>query len=316
MRVLDKSVALNEIVQTILHKAKYQKVIVCLDDNSDMWLVNQIIDRVNKEVVIIKYYYNKHDNQNLFDMINNGARVVVYNVGLQNFYKLQTDNNYVINIFLNQSNFILPYIDNVESVYGENLLVCETSSKDYASLMALYNLALNKVWSLLLQGVEVDTTIFKQIDNLSNCKNGFYEGLVNIARYLKNTDYKLCKQLKENEMPYYLYLQACAIMKMLKSLSAGDESYIDFYKNELSSNAIEKAHNLLIKYNVIHVLKLYIDNLIKINDAILNRFKIIIKKYFNFKNIKLNKISNIMKNNSKMLNIDNLLYISYIFNSI
>ena len=316
MRVLDKRNSINEIAEMIVQKARYQKVVLCLDDESDMGFVDKLTDVIGRKVVLLKYYYNKNNISSFFDMISNGVRVVVYNVSLEHFYQLQNDNNFILNIFLPQSNFVLPYIANVESVYGDNMLVCDMTKKDYTSVLFMYELALNKLWSLLLQEVDVDVNMFKSVDKLANDKDDFYINLVNQATYLKSSLTDEYKQIEESQLPYYIYLRLCAVLKMFESLNQGKEQYIDFYKTELSSEAIEKAYALIIKYNIIDIIKYNSNNLIKINSVILNRLKIIIKKYFNFKNIKLNKLNKIIKNQSKALKIDNLLYISYIFNTI
>lgn len=316
MRVIDRNNSINEIAQLIIQKARYQKVMLCLDSESDMSFVDKLTDIIGKSVVVLKYYYNKNNISSFFDMVNNGVRVVVYNVGLEHFYQLQNDNNFVLNIFLPQSNFVLPYITNVESVYGDNMLVCDTAHKDYVSILFMYELALSKLWSLLLQEVEVDVEMFKNIDKLANDKDNFYVNLLNQATYLKSSLTDEYKQIDEEQLPYYIYLRLCAVLKMFENLHQGKEQYIDFYKTELSSEAIEKAHSLIMKYNIIDIIKYNSFNLIKINSVILNRLKIIIKKYFNFKNIKLNKLNKTIKNQAKLLKIDNLLYISYIFNTI
>lgn len=297
-------------------RGKYQKVVVCIDEHSDIKFIDNLIEKISKDVVLIKYYYNHSNINSFFDTINSGVRVVIYNVTDEHFYKLQSDNNFLINIFLPQSNFVLPYISNVESVYGDNLLVCDNNVKDYISVIFMYEMALNKLWHCLLQGVEVDVTIFKIIDLLINSNDNFYVNLISVATTLKTELDDEYKQVSKEQLPYYVYLKLCAILKMFENLNNNNEQYIDFYKTEMSSNAIEKAHALIIKHSIIDIIKYNGCNLIKITAVILNRLKIIIKKYFNFKNIKLNKLNNIIKNQSKTLNIDNLLFISYIFNTI
>ncbi|MBQ7798786.1 MAG: hypothetical protein IJ371_06665, partial [Clostridia bacterium] len=252
---MDKNNSINEISQLILTKAKYQKVVLCLDENSDMEFVDNLSDKIKKDVILLKYYYNKHNTQTFLNMVNNGVRVVVYNVELEHFYNLQTNNSFVLNIFLPQSSFLLPYISNVESVYGDNLLVCDTSIKDYTTLLFLYEMALSKIWELIVQQVEVDTTIFKNIDALANGKIEFYSNLILQIKYLQSGIGNEYRDIDENQLPYYIYLRACATLKMLETLNQNNEQYIDFFKTEKSSREIEKAHSLIIKYKLIDMLK-------------------------------------------------------------
>ena len=316
MRILDMKKSLDEVASVVTQKARYQKVVVCIDEQSDMEYIDRLCGMINQNVVLMKYYYNASNISAFFNLVNNGVRVVIYHVSLEHFYQLQTNNNYLLNVFIPQSTFILPYVTNVESMYGDNVLVCDTGKKDYASLCFLYEMALTNLWNRLLRGDDINTSMFKNIDAIANGKVDFNYETVNQLNCFKSClDYSFT-QLKEQELPYYIYLRICATLKMLENVNKQEEEYIDFYKTELSMESVSKAYALIVKYDIINTVRINSDNLIKICIAILNRLKIIIKKYFYFKNIKLNKINKIIKNDAKVLNIDNLLYISYIFNAI
>jgi len=316
MRVLEKNKSIDEILKVILQKAKYQKIIVCIDEDSDMEYIDHLIDIVGNKAVMIKYYYNKNDIEMFYKMINNGTRLVIYNVSIEHFSKLKNDNIYILNIFIPQTSFILPYINNSESLYGESLMICANEQKDYRAILYLYMSSLEKVWALILQNNEIDTTIFKRVDELVNCDKDFYSKLINLAQILN--PYMLYEYFdaSEDELPYYIYLKLCAILKMFNDVSYNNENYIDFYKMQLSSSDIDKAYSLVARHDIISTIKLNGTKLIRLGNVLINRFKIIIKKYFNIKNIKLNKINKLIKNQAKALNIDNLLYISYILNTI
>ena len=313
MRMMDKNNSLNEIVSSVLQKARYQKAVVCIDENSDNEIIDRLENELKNKVVLIKYYYNKRSVLDFFNMLNSGVRVVIYNVSIERFYKLKNNNNFILNIFIAQSNCVAPYIDCAESVYGDNLLVCNADKKDYVSVALMYESALNNLWGNLIQGVDVDTKVFKEIDALANQDYGFYENLINISQKLKSNT---CEVVDEFDAVSCVYLRLMAISKMLNSVNNNDIQYIDFYKAKFSSDEIDKAHSLVLKHNIIEQIKLNCEGLIRINTAILNRIKIIIKKHFNFKNINHKKINKTIKRYAKTLNIDNLLYISYIFNAI
>ena len=91
MRVIDINNALDEVAQLIIKKAQYQKVVVCVDEQSNMEFIDRLTNIVNKKVVWMKYYYNNSNTQTFFNLINNGVRVVLYNVSVEHFYKLQTE---------------------------------------------------------------------------------------------------------------------------------------------------------------------------------------------------------------------------------
>jgi len=316
MRILNKDTSIKEVANFVLQKAKYQKVIVCIDQTSDMEYIDKLIRTIGNNVIIIKYYYNKDNLDMLNQMLNSGIRIIIYNVSSEHFYNIQNNNIYLLNIFIPQSSFVLPYINNNESIYGDNLLVCNNVQKDYCSILCLYMLALKKVWSQILQNEEVDTTTFKSVDALVNGKEEFYSNLTNLSQLLKPYITKLECNINEDELPYYVYMSLKAILKMFEDVNNDNEQYIDFYKMKLSSSEVDKAYGLIVKYDILSTIKINSTILIKVSNALINRFKIIIKKYFNIKNIKLNKINKLIKNQSKSLNIDNLLYISYILNTI
>ena len=315
MRIIDKSNCEEEIINLAISKAKYQKVLVCIDETSDMRLINSICNKLSKSVVLIKYYYSE-DVQSFFDMANNGSRLIIYNLSIEHFYKLNIDNNLILNVFITQSNFILPYISSCESVYGDNLLVCDTTDKDFTSIIFMYEAALFKLWAELLQNANIDTNTFKRIDGLVNNADNYCANRLDLAQQLRPYIDKGYQEVEEFQLPYYIYLRLCAIMSTLEKFNNGREEYADFYKTAKSTEDVEKAYNLILKNEIIDTLKLNCNNLIKICSVVLNRLKIIIKKNFNFKRIKFNKLNNLIKLQSKSLNIDNLLYISYIFNSI
>ena len=316
MRVLDINSSLDEMTKIILQKARYQKVVLCIDDTSDIKFIDLLTSRIERDVVLLKYYYNKNNINELHNMLNNGVRVVIYNVDIKRFYKLVNNDNYVLNIFIPQENFVFPYIACNESLYGDNLLVLNTNNYDYITLIMLYQFGLYKVWSTLLQGGNVDTSIFKNFDKIANGKIDFYSSLINEIKCLNPYISNEYQDLDIEQLPYYVYLRLCAVLNLLVNIGQHNEQYIDFYKTEKSSKDISKAYALIIQTDIIDTLKFNCPNLIKLNMIILTRIKILIKKYFNFKNINLNKLNKIIKNQSKLLNIDNLLYISYIFDVI
>lgn len=313
MKIVDRKNAAREIIDTIMSKARYQKVVFCLDKNSDMKLVENVCESVGRNAVVIRYYYNKKNIAEFFNMINNGVRVVVYDVSVKHFYKLQNNNSFLLNIFIPQENFVLPYMNNVDSMYGDNVLICDPQNRDYYTTMVMYELALDNLWSKLLQGVQVDTEIFKRIDNLVKCDN-FYNELLSVFVSVKNNLTDEYRKITDNDCGYIL-MRICCIMQMLKNVDNGEIDYIDFYKEMQSSEDVAKAYQLLIKYDVIDTLKLYSKKLIKITSVIVNRIKIIIIKYL-YKQINFKKHNKIIKNATISLNIDNLLYISYILNCV
>lgn len=313
MRIVNKN-NVDEVVDIVLSRAKYQKVLLCIDETSNFDFVQHIENSLGRKAVLLKYYFN-NDMKNFFAQLNDGVRVVIYNVDIEHFALMQNDNNYLFNVFVPTGNFVLPYMLNCESVYGDNLLVCN-DKKDYLSVMLMYEAGLECVWANIQQNERVDLTQFKLIDNLINNDEEFYVALlesVNNLRQYISTDFFAVSQ---DELPYYIYLKMGYILKMFEKLNLGEEQYIDFYKTTTNVEEILKAYDVVVKYEFVELIKFYSNNLMRVSGAILNRLKIIIKRFFKIKNIKLNKIKNIIKNQAKLLKTDNLLYISYIFDVI
>lgn len=314
MKIVDKQNVIDSIVNLIMKKARYQKVVFCLDKDSDTETIDKVCELVGREAVVMKYYYNKKNLVTFFNMINNGVRIVVYNVSAEHFYNVQNNSPFLINVFIAQTNFVLPYISKADSLYGENILVNDLRSKDYCTLMVMYELALDGLWGKLLQGVNVDTDIFKRIDNLVKCDN-FYNELLTVFACVKNNLICGYQQLTDKDVCGYVLMRICCILQMLKSVEDNEINYIDFYKEMQSAEDVNKAYRLLVKCDVIDTLKLYSKKLIKITMVIIDRIKIITNKYLNNK-INFKKHFKIIKNEAICLNIDNLLYISYILNCI
>ena len=50
---------LEEISSLIIQKAKYQKVLLCIDKTSDFNVIQKLENKLSKQVVLLKYYFNK-----------------------------------------------------------------------------------------------------------------------------------------------------------------------------------------------------------------------------------------------------------------
>lgn len=305
----------DEVVDLLLTKARYQKVLFCYDESCDYKLLNKIIDKVNKLVVVIKVDCNQIQLDEFRHMCNNGVKVVVHNIKVENYYKLFEQNIYLLNVFIATGNYILPYMMHNESVYGENVLMCDTNKKDLLGVMMLYDAGLNYVWTQIQQRESVKLDVFKQLDGLVNFDKHFYSGYLEVCLNLKKYIF-LFKDVGSDNLHMYLLIKYLALFEMFNKINNGEERYVDFYKTEKTDVEISKAYHLVIKSELIDLLRLNSVSMLRIINAIINRYKILIKKHFKYKNIKINKIKNKLINIAKQSKIDNLLYISYIFNTI
>ena len=264
----------------------------------------------------MKYYYNQKNCEDFYRLVNNGVRMVVYNVTAEHFNQLYFDDIHVLNIFLPQNSFVLPFLKSSECVYGDNLLVCCDKNKDYATLACLYECAISKVWEGVVSGEEVDLQIFKNLDALANCNCGFYVKLHERFEGLKRFASKIDCGTNESEVLLGVCLRVGAVLATLNDIDRQEEQYIDFYKQSMSAKEIDAAYNLISNVEIIELLRRYNSGLTKVCTAVLNRLKIIAKKYFNLSKIKYSKIADKIRMHAKSQNIDNLLYISYIFGNI
>lgn len=304
MKIVKKDV-LKEICDLLVLKARYQKVVVCYDDSADAVLVEKIKEKVGKRMIIIDFYYNNNRIE-LEKILQDGVRVVVYNVKINNYLKARMDNDFLIKVFIPTGNFILPYVIERDGFFCDNLLVYK-DCLDFLTIILLYDAGLTKLWADVQMQQNVDLEIFKQIDNVVNCGSG---DLIRIVNYLSPY---FDVSVEEECIPYYIYLKLCYVCKMLERFKFNEESVIDFYKLKLTGDEINKAYQVLVKSEMVDYLKMYCDKMLRVVDALLQRVKILIKKYFKNK-INIEKIDLKIKENSKNLKIDNLLYISYIFN--
>lgn len=298
----------QEISQLVLHKSKFQKVVICYDNSADKQLLDRLNERLSKQVVLINFYLNDNEDD-FFKVVQNGARVVIYNVGINNYLKIKDNNNFLIKIFVPTSAFALPYLTAGDSVYCDNLFV-DKRQMDYLTIIALYDAGVAKLWADLQQGNRVDLEVFKNLDYIVNNKN---KDVFPIAQYLSNY---IDEGWSEDELPYYIYLKLCYIYKMLEKFKFNEERPIDFYKLNLTQEELNKAYSVIVKSEVVDYLRLYCDNLMRVISALIMRVKILIKKYIKNTKINIKKLDEKLKSNSKHLKIDNLLYISHIFGGI
>jgi len=283
MRIINKNKSVDEILDLILQKAEYQKVIFCLDDKSDMRFVDEISSKLGKNVMAIRYYYNSRNIEDFYNMANNGARIVIYNVSTDKFNELKIDNNFLLNIFISQSKFVLPYMMIPPSVCGDNVLVCDTEEIDYASVICLYEAALNCVWSCLVRREDVNTDIFKSIDSIVNSDKNFHVNMLSSIKRIGIEYFGDFDSCEDCDIPLFVFIKMDIICSMLNDVNGRCEHYIDFYKTEKREEDIDKAYRLVARYHVIETVRQYNDRLLILLNAILKRIKIIIKKHFNKK---------------------------------
>lgn len=294
----------QEICKLVLQKAKFQKVVICYDNCADKGLLDKLNARLSKQVVLINFYLNGNEEE-FFKVVQNGARIVIYNISANNYLKVKDDNNFLIKIFVPTSAFALPYLIEQDSVYCDNLFI-DKRQMDYLTIIALYDAGFTKLWADLQQGNQVDLEVFKNLDYIVNDKNKDVFTIVKqLAVYIE-------KDVAEEELPYYIYLKLCYIYNMLEKFKFNEETTIDFYKLNLTREELNKAYSVMVKSEIVDYLKLYCDNLMRVVSALIVRIKILIKKYIK-NNINIKKLDEKIKLNAKYLKIDNLLYISYIF---
>ncbi len=315
MRIISKD-KIKEVVDLIVSKARYQKVLICCDDSSDKSVIDKIMGGVGNRSVVIKLNFDNSQLEDFEHMVNDGVRIIVYNVKIDNYYKIASNSEYILNVFIPTSSFVLPYMMHAESLYGENMMLCDVKGKDLLGVMVLYDAGLNYIWGMVQQHKKVSLEMFKKLDNLINDNDNFYINYLECCLNLKPYVSTELVNIDSEKLHMYILIKLCVEFKMLIRLNEGTEGYIDFYKTAKSEDEISKAYQLIVKSELIDLLRLNNNNIIRVVDAIINRCKILIKKYFNYKNIKINKINNKLKNQAKELKIDNLLYISYIFNAI
>lgn len=305
MRILNKDFE-QEISGLVLQKAKYQKVVVCYDKTADKQFIDRLNNKLSKQVVLINFYFNENE-QDYFDVVRNGVRLVIYNVGADNYLKIKDADNYLIKVFVPTGDFCLPYLISGDSVYCDNVFV-KRMGVDYLSIILLYDAGLSKLWADLQLGYDVDLDVFKKLDNIVNCKGGnVFEVVQNLASYVELS-------VEKSVCPYYVYLKLCYIYEMLEKFKFHEESVVDFYKLDLTPEDVGRAYAVLVKSEVVGYLKVYNEKLMRVVSALLLRVKILIKKYFKNNKINVKEINKKMRQNIKHLKIDNLLYISYLFN--
>lgn len=128
-----KFINVNDIKQVVTNKAKYQKVMMLLDEYSNTELAQHIQEEIKDICVFNKCYINKLD-----DEIINGYRLIIYLISANNYLICNVKKDEYINVIVAQDNLMLPYMldNNLKKI--DNYIVAEQHKLDLHMLSSIY----------------------------------------------------------------------------------------------------------------------------------------------------------------------------------
>jgi len=163
-----KIISIADIKNVVLAKARYQKVMMLIDENSNKDLL-QTIQQEIKDLCV----FNVCDINKLDEEILNGYRLIIYLVSANNYLISNIKKEEYVNVVVSQDKTMLPYLLGNNSKKIDNYVITADLGLDLHMLSSLYlNAFFNYFHSLTLgeQTSEYFTLIREEItqQNLIN----------------------------------------------------------------------------------------------------------------------------------------------------
>jgi len=310
---INYNISIEEICNIVLTKAKFQKVAICFDANSDLDFIHKIEEKLKKQVVM--YLYNFDNFENVNEVVNDGIKCLISLLSFKNYLRLKSSSNFnFLFIDIVVDNFISPHLkaDNITTY----LFMNEKQENKLADILYLFaNLVEERFYNISnSRNYGKEETILNQILQNFNNENIDLKNLVNLVKDIDfRLDFKECQKLNSiEEVAFYYYAIILAYKHLFLQFSQKSYKIIDVYKQYQNDyNQINLSHKILFDERLIFLLKTNNCNMIEFIDLFLNKINFKLLKNNNKINIK--NILKILKNNIILLNKDNLLKISYLY---
>ena len=189
MKIVFDEIGAEAVAESIIEKAKYQKVMLVYDDKTSQVVIDKIYRLIKDEVI-----FNKKNIAMLSQTeINDGYKVVVYCCSANSYLKLNVNNNECVNIFCPEDENILPFVAGGEfATKKDDVLFLQTKKLDVKMLCSIYfNIFYNHCQRLIFQQEQS-----KDFNLLNACINT--QNLLNIVFSLNEDvcfeDIKILKQ--------------------------------------------------------------------------------------------------------------------------
>ena len=304
---------LNDIVNLVKTKAKYQKVMVVLDETVSNIEINEIYESIKGFCVYNQMQIDKLDREELF----NGYRLIIFLCSVDNYIKFGFDNSEFINVYVAKNDDVLPFFVafNNEPRTNDNYLIINENSLD---LQMMPSLCFNKFYnyfSNIVQGGKdgIDLSFYqKEITrfNVLSIPNDLSEDFYFL-------DFEILKQQNISYQDIVLIdlLLIDAFLLLIKSIKNNELMLVDVYKSAKEDmELIEKFYKLHNNANFFNLVLLNYNCLY--NYALKTKEKIMeFINFFNVDSVKVNQLILKIKKHAKYdKNLTGYLYLYNIFN--
>ncbi len=306
MNILNGDYFLN-ILQIVVAKCKYQKVMLLYDDTITNLEISSIYNSIKENSIFNKISITREKNK--LNEIYNGYRCIIYFCSIDSFLSLDFDKSEFINIYFVRDNAILPYFlntkYNVMNTSTDYLLM----KNQVVDIELIFSLFFNKFYNYLKNILCFQTHQFDEIFDIQKLSQT--KSLDLIKEVDKNFEFVDIEILKACEIEYKFlpivdYLVITGSLLLIKSIRNQTLSMVDVYKSAKENYALvdkfyamatnEMFANLInLNFNCINT---FCD---KCRNAILDRLSICDE--FSEQNIKriLNKMKDYLKNTNGIL---------------
>lgn len=240
-----KFITLKEIKNVVMSKAKYQKVMMLTDENTDFNLSQSIQEEIKDLCVFNKCEINKLDHG-----IINGYRLIIYLVSANNYLISNIKKDEYINIVICQNNIILPYMlgNNLKKI--DNYIITHENKLDLHMLSSFYlNSFFNYFYNLTIgQQISEYFNLLKEEITQKNLLN-VIENLDKDFFFLDMDIIKCSSARVENSVVLDLII-VNAFIVLIGHIKNQNLTLVDVYKTaEENYNLVEKFYRLHFNSN-------------------------------------------------------------------
>ena len=292
---------IKSIKDLVTKKAKYQKVVILFDGDTDLDLLNNIEMQIKDDVLLFSYNLEHALDSDIKSFLLDGTRCVIILLNDCNYIKMSDFydfNTMIIDVF--SGKILSAHLQKCEEYY----LFYEDNTLSIEDHLLMCNILIEWKWQNLLSSKnynheeEIMMSTFSRKD-LLNCEY-FYN--TEIVKELINIDY--------NNYQLYLLIRVIAIKYLFLTFLESSQFMIDVYKNY--SNNLDEIN---------HVYKLYKDE--RANFVLKNCNKLMldfisvalssVKCKWGWKVEEINKILKNIKIKAKNNKKDNLLKYCFLY---
>ncbi|MBQ8431222.1 MAG: hypothetical protein IJX26_04730, partial [Clostridia bacterium] len=199
---------ISKLKQEILAVAKFQKVVILLDEYSNLEVVDKLEKEIKKETVC--YKIDDVSAVNLIEFLNDGTRCVISFLSDKTFFRVFNELGESLNIFILKYNgLIAPYlsIKNANSM----MFVDKNYKIEECEILIFSNALIEQTWNNILHYQNYKKIEFNEFFEIFRESDKNTKDLINFYSknkwVIKNIDKFECCFFDLNDFEIYLYIR-------------------------------------------------------------------------------------------------------------